>query len=540
MLAPGTRLGPYDIKALIGQGGMGEVYRARDTKLDRDVAIKILSAGFTTDPERLARFEREAKTLASLNHPNIAQIYGVEDAGATRAIVMELVEGEELSQRIARGPMARPLALAKADGTVKVLDFGLAKVADARPADGSLSHLPTMMTSMPGTLLGTAAYMSPEQVKGETADARSDVWAFGCLLFEMLTGRPAFGAATTSEILAGVLTKEPDWRHLPPDTPESVRRLLRRCLEKNETNRLRAIADARLEIDDAQQSNRDAAPSRTAPQSRTERFVWASVVAFLSFVVLAFGVWSNRRLPAPPEVRFDITTPEVAGPVFLSSVALSPDGRQILFVADSDGQPHLWVRAVNSVSTRPLAGTGGAVFPFWSPDGRSVAFYADGLLKRLDLDGGLVRTLAKATVGVGGTWSRDGIILFVRNPASAIVRVSAEGGPTVEVTRLDAGHVGHAFPHFLPDGRHFLYYATGVPDSRGIHVGQLDGSSSRRLLDADGGGVYTNGHLLFIRQANVLAQEFDAKRFELRGSPSDRDRGRPSRRPGRHLVVTGS
>ncbi len=333
MLAPGTRLGPYDIKALIGQGGMGEVYRARDTKLDRDVAIKILSAGFTTDPERLARFEREAKTLASLNHPNIAQIYGVEDAGATRAIVMELVEGEELSQRIARGPMARPLALAiarqiaeamqtahdhgiihrdlkpanvkvKADGTVKVLDFGLAKVADARPADGSLSHLPTMMTSMPGTLLGTAAYMSPEQVKGETADARSDVWAFGCLLFEMLTGRPAFGAATTSEILAGVLTKEPDWRHLPPDTPESVRRLLRRCLEKNETNRLRAIADARLEIDDAQQSNRDAAPSRTAPQSRTERFVWASVVAFLSFVVLAFGVWSNRRLPAPPEVRF--------------------------------------------------------------------------------------------------------------------------------------------------------------------------------------------------------------------------------------------
>ncbi len=286
---------------------MGEVYRARDTKLDRDVAIKILPAGFATDPERLARFEREAKTLASLNHPNIAHIHGAEDVpstssgqAGTRAIVMELVDGEDLSQCIARGPMALAQALTigrqiaeamqtahdhgiihrdlkpanvkvKADGTVKVLDFGLAKVTDAQPADSSLSHSPTMMTSMPGTLLGTAAYMAPEQVKGQTADARSDVWAFGCLLFEMLTGRPAFAAATISEIVASVLTTEPDWRRLPPDTPESVRRLLRRCLEKNETNRLRAIADARLEIDDAHQPDRDPEHARTAPQSRTER-----------------------------------------------------------------------------------------------------------------------------------------------------------------------------------------------------------------------------------------------------------------------------
>ncbi len=548
VLTPGTRLGPYEIKALIGQGGMGEVYRARDTKLDRDVAIKILPAGFATDPDRLARFEREAKTLASLNHPNIAHIHGAEDAGSTRALVMELVEGEDLSQRIARGPMALAEALAiarqiaeamqtahdhgiihrdlkpanvkvKADGTVKILDFGLAKAADAQPVDDSLSHSPTMMATMPGTLLGTAAYMSPEQVKGQTADARSDVWAFGCLLFEMLTGRPAFAAATRSEILASVLTTEPDWRHLPPDTPESVRRLLRRCLEKNETNRLRSIADARLEIDDAQQPDRDPAHSRTAPRSRTERLAWASLVALLGVAALAWGVWSSRRLPAPPEVRFDIATPEVADPFLLPSVALSADGRQILFVADSDGQPHVWLRAIDSVSARPLAGTGGAAFPFWSPDGRSVAFYADGFLKRLDLDGGLVRTLAKATVGVGGTWSRDGVILFVRNPASAIVRVSAEGGPVVDATRLDAGQVGHSFPHFLPDGKHFLYYVAAAPDSRGIHVGQLDGSSSRRLVDADAGGVYTNGHLLFIRQTNVYAQAFDAERLELRGNP---------------------
>jgi eukaryotic-like serine/threonine-protein kinase len=242
------------------------------------------------------------------------------------------------------------------------------------------------------------------------------------------------------------------------------------------------------------------------------------MVALLGVAVLALGVWASRPLSAPPEVRFDITTPEVAEPFFLPSVALSADGRQILFVADSDGQPHVWLRAINSVSARPLAGTGGAFFPFWSPDGRSIAFYADGFLKRLDLDGGLVRILAKAVVGIGGTWSRDGVILFVRNPASAIARVSAEGGPAVNATRLDTGQVGHTFPHFLPDGRHFLYYVAGAQDSRGIHVGQVDGSSSRRLLDADAGGVYTNGHLLFIRQTTVFAQQFDAERIELKGA----------------------
>ena len=547
-LSPGFRLGPYEILSALGAGGMGEVYRARDTKLNRDVAIKVLPETFTHDSDRVARFKREAQVLAALNHPHIAAIHGFEDSAGVLALVLELVEGPTLADRIAQGPIpldeglgiARQIAEAmqtahdhgivhrdlkpanvkvKANGTVKILDFGLAKVAEAPPADSAQSHSPTIMTSMPGTLLGTAAYMAPEQIKGQTADARSDVWAFGCVLFEMLAGRTLFAAATTTEILAGVLTTEPDWRHLPPDTPEPVRRLLRRCLQKNLTNRLRAMADARLEIDEAQQPDGSAAHSPPAPQSRTERLVWASVVALLGVVMVGLGVWSRRPVPAPPEVRFDITTPEVAGPVFLSSVALSADARQLLFVADSDGQPHVWLRSIDSVAARPLAGTGGAMFPFWSPDGRSLAFYADGFLKRLDLDGGLVRTLAKATVGVGGTWNRDGVILFGRNPASAIVQVSAEGGPTVDVTRLDAGQVGHAFPHFLPDGRHFLYYVTAAADSRGIHVGQLDGSASRRLVDADGGGVYTNGHLLFIREANVLAQAFDAERLALRGSP---------------------
>ncbi|PYS32189.1 MAG: hypothetical protein DMG14_35185 [Acidobacteria bacterium] len=333
MPIPGTRLGPYEIKALIGQGGMGEVYRARDTKLDRDVAIKILPAGFATDPERLARFEREAKALASLNHPNIAHVYGTEDAGLTRALVMELVEGEDLSERLARSPLALADALAiarqiaegmqnahdhgiihrdlkpanikvKVDGTVKILDFGLAKMVEASPVGSLLSHAPTMM-SMPGSLLGTAAYMSPEQIKGQTADARSDVWAFGCILFEMLTRRTLFAATTTSEILASVLTTEPDWRQLPPDTPEPVRRLLRRCLQKNQTNRLRAMADARLDIDEAQQLDGSAAHSPAMPRSRIERLAWASIVALLGVAVLALGVWPRRRVPAPAEVRFD-------------------------------------------------------------------------------------------------------------------------------------------------------------------------------------------------------------------------------------------
>ena len=567
LLTAGAHVGPYEILAAIGAGGMGEVYRARDTKLERDVAIKILPAGFAADADRLARFEREARTLAALNHPNIAHIHGVEESSGVRAIVMELVEGDNLSERLARGPIpiAEALSIARqiadavqtahdhgvihrdlkpanvkvtSDGAVKLLDFGLAKVSGAQSA-GALSQSPTVMMSMPGTLLGTAAYMSPEQVKGHSADARSDVWAFGCLLFEMLTGQAAFAAPTMSEIVANVLTREPGLQQLPADTPHSVRRVLRRCLEKNPANRLRAVADARLDIDDAQRPEGSAPYAPAATRSRAERLAWASAVLLLGLVALGLTVWPRRSAPAAAEVRFDIVTPDVGNSIALASVALAPNGQQILFVADSDGQPHVWLRPINSVSARPLPGTGGGAFPFWSPDARSIAFVADGLLKRLDLDGGLVRSLARTTVPVGGTWGPEGI-LFARNPASPIVRLSSTDGSTVEVTRLDAGQVGHSFPHWLPDGRHFLFYAAGAAESRGVYVGQLDDVSSRRLVNADGGGAYSNGHLLFIRQANVFAQPFDVDRLELKGSPFQVAEGVFGREGGQFLTLSAA
>ena len=527
---------------------MGEVYRARDTKLGRDVAIKVLPDAFLSDSDRLARFELEARVLATLNHPQIGSIYGLEEAEGIRALVLELVEGPTLADRIARGPLpidetlriARQIAAAlqaahdrgvihrdlkpanikvRPDGTVKVLDFGLAKVLEVHGSDSALSRSPTMLASMPGTLLGTAAYMSPEQARGEDTDRRADVWAFGCVLFEMCGGRAPFDGGTMTEVLANVLKSEPDWRRLPAAAPESIRRVLRRCLQKDAALRLRDIGDAGLEIDEAQLESRSPPPA-TAPLRRTERLAWAGAVLALAVLSAVAAAWAiGRRAPEPPEVRFDIDTGPVPDLFLLSSVALSPDGRSVLFVGDSNGQASVFQRRLDSVSTKLLAGTAGAAFPFWSPDGRSVGFYADGWLKRLDLDGSLVRKLAQAVVGVGGAWNRDGVMLFVPNPASPISRISAEGGPPVPVTRRLDDQAGHSFPHFLPDGRHFLYYAAGSPASRGIYVGQIDDSASKKLFDSDGGAVYTSGHVLFLRQEKILAQAFDADRLELSGSP---------------------
>ncbi len=546
-LTPGTRIGVYEITAQIGEGGMGQVYRATDTKLKREVAIKILPPLLADDADRLARFQREAEVLASLNHPNIGGIYGIEESHGARALVLELVEGDDLSQRIARGaiPLDEALLIAKQivealeaahergivhrdlkpantkvrpDGTVKVLDFGLAKAMESAPASAAtVSRSPTMTNA--GMILGTAAYMAPEQARGKVADRRADIWAFGCVLYEMLTGRRTFAGDEVSDVLASVLTREPDLAALPVNTPPSIRRLLRRCLEKDRNERLRDIGDARIEIRDALAGADPEAAVLGAPRAdrfRRERLAWLGALAALALALGASLIWALRPTPTASEMRVDISTPPTTAPF---SLAISPDGRTIAFVATAEGQSRLWLRSLESGSAASVKGTDGAEAPFWSPDSRSIGFFADGKLSRLDVDGGSVRILAAAPLGQNGTWSRDDVILFA-SLGLPISRVPATGGEPVALSGL--AQQGSDFsPQFLPDGRHFLYYVRGIPEARGVYVGHLEKRlDARRLLDSDTGAAYaSSGHLLFIRQDTLFAQPFDPIRLELTGEP---------------------
>jgi eukaryotic-like serine/threonine-protein kinase len=530
---------------------MGEVYRARDAKLGRDVALKILPAPLATDPERLARFEREAHVLASLNHPHIGAIYGFEETQTVRALVLELVNGPTLAERIAQGPIPSDEALRIAGqiagaleraheqgivhrdlkpanikiapgGDVKVLDFGLAKMLEG-PAPG-LSQSPTELRSLPGVILGTAGYMAPEQAKGHEASQTADVWALGCVLYEMLTRRPAFTGDSVSEILSEVLKSEPDWGRLPPETPESVRRVLRRCLRKDPSRRYHDIADVRLELEDAQHDPQPAEPRAAAPITlparNRERIAWAAVALMTAIAVVAGGlVLTRSRAPSSlPEMRLDIATPQTNSQ---TSFAISPDGDKVVFAATSDGRIKLWIRSLDGASEKAFAGTDSAASPFWSPDGRSVGFFADGKLKRVDVADGTVKELVSVAVDRGGAWAGDGTILFTRNYTSPVFRVPASGGMPVAVTQLKPEQGGHRAPSFLPDGRHFLYYSTGSSEARGVYLTQLDdGPPARRLFDADAGAVYVPpGYLLFARQETLFAQGFDPGHLELMGNP---------------------
>jgi serine/threonine protein kinase/Tol biopolymer transport system component len=545
-LAPSARLGPYEVTVQIGAGGMGEVYRARDTRLGRDVAIKVLPQIFAADGGRLARFEREAQLLAALNHPNIAQIHGLEESAGVRALVMELVEGVTLAERLTRPiPIDEGLAIARQianaleaahdrgivhrdlkpanikvtpAGVVKVLDFGLA-TSRADTSNSDLSRSPTMlMPTVEGVVLGTAPYMSPEQARGRPVDKRADIWAFGCVLFEMLTGTRAFHGGSTSDVLASILHQEPDWRSLPNRTPRAIRRLLRRCLAKDCNERLHDIADARLEITDALHPGSAAEPVVDARADRSDRLRWAAVFA-ASIVIAGGGAawWIAQSRPAPSEIRLEITTPPSSDP---ASIAISPDGRKILFVATMEGRSRLLLRALDSSSARPLAGTEGALFPFWSPDNRSIGFFMQGKLQRLDLDGGLVRALAVAPNPVGGTWGPDGTVLFAPNFAGPIFRTSAEGGDAVPITHTDPRQPSHQYPDFLPDGKHFLFFVPNSADTPSIYVGDLRGGAPQRLIEADAHGAYApSRQLLFVREGKVIAQPFDPARLVLTGNP---------------------
>src|SRR5262245_2629886 len=545
----GGRIGGYEILAPLGAGGMGEVYRARDTKLKRGVAVKVLPELFALDPDRLARFGREAHVLASLNHPNIAAIYGFEEDGDLRALVLELVEGPTLADRIAQGqvpldealPIARQIADAlevahgrgivhrdlkpanvkvRADGTVKVLDFGLSKVLEPASIGGDPSQSPmanSPAATQPGLIIGTPAYMAPEQARGRFADKRADLWAFGCVLYEMLTGRRPFVGQDTAETLAAVIKSDPDWGALPDETPPSIRRLLRRCLAKDPKGRLSDAAVARIEIDEAPGEPPVDTYANQKMSRRKERFAWASVVLLVGAAAIAPSIFTRRPEPPATEVRFNIQTPATTDPW---SLAISPDGQKIVFVATSEGRSKLWLRRLDSASSEPLPETDGATAPFWSPDSRSVAFFTttDNRLKRLDLDGRSMQVLGTFPLGLGGTWNRDGKMLFsyIGGP-SPLFRVSSNGGPAAPVTPPQPPEAGH-LPQFLPDGRHFLYYSPHVT-APAVFVGDLDGSESRRLLEADTTAIYVpTGHLVFGRGGALFAQTFDTDRLVLSGS----------------------
>ena len=570
----GSRIGVYEVIAKLGEGGMGEVYRAIDTGLGRQVAIKVLPDAVAADAERLARFDREAKTLALLNHPNIAAIYGLERSTGANALVMELVEGNTLSDAIAAGafpvvdalPIAKQIADAleaaheqhiihrdlkpaniklRPDGTVKVLDFGLAKALEpaGAAAGSSVSLSPTItspaaMTAL-GMILGTAAYMSPEQARGKPADRRADIWAFGAVLYEMLTGARAFAGDEITDTLAFIITKEPDWSALPAGTPVAIRKLIRRCLEKDRKRRLADIADARLEIDEAMSGpgeTPDASPvvddRAGQPRRWRGRTPWVlAAVLLLSTLALAAVVLRLLRAEPAAVATFAVVAPETTrfhlpgtGPpasFAFNGGSISPDGRTLAFTAvDATGKLQVWLRPVASLTAAPLAGTDGALHPIWSPDGRFIAFFADSKLKKIDLSGGPPQILSDAHQGArGAAWGRDGIIVFAAN-TGPLSQVPASGGEVTPATALKDGEVAHHRPSFLPDGRHFFYRARTGTGSAAVVIGSLDSAETTPLLDADSQAVYSPpGHVVFVRQGTLLAQRFDADRLRLSGDP---------------------
>ncbi len=566
-LTSGTRLGPYEIAAALGAGGMGEVYRATDTNLKRSVAIKVLPAAVAGDADRLARFQREAEVLAALNHPNIAAIYGLEKTPDLTALVMELVEGDDLSARISRGalplsdalPIARQIADAleaahehgiihrdlkpanikvRADGTVKVLDFGLAKAMGVPGSEdpglhgaGSPSNSPTLTAraTQMGMIIGTAAYMAPEQAKGRPVDKRADVWAFGVVLYEMLTGRRAFEGEDVSTTLAAVLMRDPDWAALPQDMPVPLQILIRRCMERDPKLRLRDIGEARVLL--ANPTALSGAPSTASPPAATPprpRAPWMIAGAALVMALVFLVLWLSGGGPQTTSDRVEALLAPPPGTNIGAGFALSPDGRRLVVSAASldTGVSSLWLRDLSSGTPQEIAQTEGGIMPFWSSDGTQVAFFADGKLKKSDLQGSPPQVICDAPSPRGGAWGPNGKIVFAGSFRTGLEIVDAAGGVPTTLTTLDEKRLekSHRWPTFLPDGDHLLFVAqTGEAgakeDASTIEALSVSTGTRTRLVTANSSPIYAaGGFLLFWREGALRAQAFDAKRLVVSGN----------------------
>ena len=556
-LEPGSVLGPYEIESPLGAGGMGEVYRARDTRLGRIVAVKVLPEHLSQNPDMRARFEREARAASSLNHSHICAVYDVGHQDGTDFLVMEFLEGETLASRLQKGALpveetlryARQIAdaldRAHQSGLVhrdlkpsnimltpagaKVLDFGLAKLRGVTGGPDSLTAAPTATSPLTaaGTILGTFQYMAPEQLEGKEADARSDIFAFGAVVYEMVTGRPAFLGPTQASLIASILKEEPQPASaILPAIPRGLDRLLQTCLAKDPAKRRQSMRDVLVDLEWLAEGGAPSEPEKQTPAQKRERLVWLVTVVALTAAVVALALL--RPTDETPRQAIQATLLPPDGGTYESSdpVALSPDGRQLAFVANVGGERLLWVRDLGTGEMRSLPGTRDAQYPFWSPDGRWLAFIAGTNLSKVNVAGGPPIPICDADTGRGGTWGPDGTILFQPHFSEPLYRVASGGGEPEQVTSLDESRfeIAHRWPEFLPDGRHFLFFVVSTTNPvaseyAGVYVGSLDSPETRQILRVESRASYSEGHLIFRRGNAFMAQPFDLERRELSGDP---------------------
>jgi eukaryotic-like serine/threonine-protein kinase len=563
-LTSGTKLGPYEVLAPLGAGGMGEVYRALDTRLDRTVAIKVLPAHLSSDAALRQRLEREAKAVSKLSHPYICTLHDIGHQDGIDFLVMEYLEGENLEQRLKKGPLpvdqtsryssqiAEALAHAHKLGIThrdlkpsnvmltktgaKLMDFGLAKQSEIASLSAALTEMTAEQSKLTGEgmLVGTFQYMAPEQLEGKEADPRTDIFAFGEVMYEMATGKPAFNGGSRASLIASILTTEPaPISQVQPLTPPALERVVRKCLAKDPDERWQSAADLASElkwVSSESSGTQFAVPGRGTPKRELDWKLWGMVaMALLAISAILFHFFSRPSPPPSARTRWIISPPE--GTSFLATgdapapVAISPDGRRIAFVAGEPGKVQLYTQSLDALKATALPSTEGASWPFWSPDSRFLGFFAHGQLERVAADGGTPIDLCEARVPRGGSWGAGGIIVFAPEPTSSLYRVSASGGQPASVTNIDpTQHDSHRWPFFLPDGKHFLYYAAGHDDIShshdGLYIGSVDGGAGKFLLHTHANGAYASGHLLFMNDHVLMAQPFDLGRLELSGDPA--------------------